>query len=112
MPLQLRNTGNLDEEPLAGNVLEARLHDAEFHSTYIRECKRMRSCKSDKGRKLRTTGVNKDLGQPGRAPRPNLTPYTLAEVDDTGPDGEPPALVTKAVFRRVEREDFGEVRVN
>ena len=34
MPLPTGDVGYLDEEPLAGNVLEAGLDDAELHGAY------------------------------------------------------------------------------
>lgn len=48
--------------------------------------------------------MNKELGQSGSPARTDLTVDTLAKVDDTGPDGEPPALVPKTMLRGVEGE--------
>lgn len=48
--------------------------------------------------------MNEHLRETGRAPRTNLTVDTLSEVDDSRPDGEPPALITKAVLGAVEGE--------
>ena len=87
MPLEAGDVGNLNEQPLAGSVLERRLDDAELHST---------------GR------VDEDFGELGRTARTDLPPDTLKEVDDAGPDGEAPGEVTNADLRVVEGEDFGE----
>lgn len=83
MPLPAGDVGNLDEEPLARNILEAGLDDTELHST---------------------TGVNQNLGQTSSAPRSDFSVHPLSEVNDSGPDGEPPAHVSQAVFRTVEGE--------
>ena len=48
--------------------------------------------------------MDEHLGQPCCPPGPDLSVDALAEVDDAWPDSEPPALVAKTVFRRVERE--------
>jgi hypothetical protein len=42
----------------------------------------------------RTTGVNKDFRELRRSASPNFPPYTLAEVDDAGPNSELPAHVS------------------
>lgn len=55
--------------------------------------------------------MNKDLGQAGGPACANLTPYTLAEVDDTRPDGEPPAEVAEAVLSGIEGECRDVVRI-
>lgn len=43
-------------------------------------------------------------------PGSDLSPYALPKVDDTGPDGEPPTLVSETVFGGVEREGSNIVR--
>lgn len=83
MPLEARELRNLEEEPLASSVLEAGLDDAELHST---------------------RGVDENLRQPGGAATSVLTVNALTEVEDTGPDGQPPALVTHAELGVIEGE--------
>ena len=51
-----------------------------------------------------TARVDKDLRQTSCTPGPDLTPDPLSKVDNARPDGEPPALISQAVLRRVERE--------
>ena len=48
--------------------------------------------------------MDKDLGQAGCTPGPDLAPNPLSKVDNARPDGEPPAEVPKTVFRGVEGE--------
>jgi len=48
--------------------------------------------------------VNKDLGQLRSPPGSVFSVHPLAKVKKTWPDGEPPALVPKTVFRRIEWE--------
>lgn len=69
VPLPARDVGNLDEEPLASGVLEARLEDTEFHGA---------------GR------VNEELGELSLTTGTDLPVDTLAEVEDTGPDDVTP----------------------
>lgn len=48
--------------------------------------------------------MNKELRKSGRPPRTDFSPNPFTEVDNTGPDDEPPAFVPKAVLGGVERE--------
>ena len=48
--------------------------------------------------------MDQDFGQPSSPAGPDLPVDAFAEVDDAGPDGEAPALVTQAMFRVVEWE--------
>jgi hypothetical protein len=91
VPLPLGDRRNLDEQPLSGDILEARLENAELHST---------------------AGVNQHLGQASCPPGPDLSPHALGEVGNAGPNGSPPALVAETVLRRVEGERCDVVRVN
>lgn len=54
--------------------------------------------------KKRTARVDQNLGQTGSPSGPDLSVDSLAEVEDTGPNGETPALVTQAVLCAVEWE--------
>lgn len=90
MPLVLGNVWDLDKEPLAGGVLEARLLDTQLH---------------------RTRRVNEDLLESGRAAGTDLTPDALAKVQDGRPDDETPGEVAQAVLGRVEREGLDVIRV-
>ena len=51
-----------------------------------------------------TTGVDQNFGKPSCPACPNFSPDPLPEVNDTRPDGEPPALVAETVIRRIEGE--------
>ncbi len=55
-------------------------------------------------KKEHTTGVHENLGEAGCTSSPNLPENPLTEIDDTRPDGEPPALISETVFCRIERE--------
>ena len=71
----------------------------------------VRTMATGRKRRLLTTGVDQDLGQTGSPPSPDFPPDPLTEVDDTGPNGEAPALVTQAVISDVEGEDVRVMRV-
>lgn len=58
-----------------------------------------------------TAGVHENLRKPSRPPRPHLSPDTLTEVDDAGPNREPPAKIPKAMVRSVERKHTREGRL-
>ena len=88
MPLELGDLRNLDEEPLAGCVLEAGLLDTELH---------------------RTTRVDKDSLELSLAAGTELAVHAFAKVDDPRPDGEAPAEVADAMAGVVEREGGLEV---
>lgn len=75
MPLEFGNVGDLEEDPLTGGILEARLDHAEFHCT---------------------RGVNEDLVEFGSPASTDFTPDSFAEVEDTGPDDSTPREVTNA----------------
>jgi hypothetical protein len=83
MPLPSGNFGDLNEEPLACCVLETGFDDTEFHSP---------------------TRVNENLGQPCCPPGTILPVHPFSKVRNSRPDSEPPALIAKAVLRRIERE--------
>lgn len=83
VPLPTRDIGHLYEEPLSRNVFETRLDNTQFHSS---------------------ARVDQDLRETGCASGTNLTPDTFSEVDDSRPDGEPPALVAKTMLGAVEGE--------
>lgn len=83
MPLELGDFWALEEEPLAGGVLEAGLDDAEFHGA---------------------RWVDENLAELGLATGANFTPDTLAKVDDTGPDKRAPRQVADANLGIIERE--------
>lgn len=87
MPLEVRDIGHLNEQPLASSVLERWLDDAEFHST---------------------RGVDEDLGELSRTAGADLPVDTLEEVDDTGPDDVAPRKIANANIRVVEGECAGE----
>ena len=87
MPLEVGDVGHLNEQPLAGGVLERWLDNAEFHST---------------------RGVDEDLGQLSRTAGTDLPPDTLKEVDDTGPDDVAPRKIANANIRVVEGEGAGD----
>ena len=91
MPLVFRDVRDVDEEPLTGDILEAGLDDAQLHGT---------------------ARVNKKLRKTRGTTRADLPPYTLAEVDDTRPDCEPPALIPKTVLGRVEWERLDVIRAS
>lgn len=56
--------------------------------------------------------MDKDLGQTSGPACTNFAPYTFSEVNDTRPDNEPPAQITKAVLRGIEWEALDVVRVD
>lgn len=56
--------------------------------------------------------MNEDLGQFGGSPRPNFSINALAEIQDAGPDNEPPTLITETMLSGIERESIDVVRVN
>lgn len=91
MPLEPGDFWDLDEEPLACSVLEARLDDAQFHST---------------------TGMHKDLGQTSGSPGTILSVGTLPEVHHPWPDSVPPAEVAETVLGRIEWERGDVVGIN
>ena len=62
--------------------------------------------------KIRTTGVHEDLGETGRTPRTHFAQDALAEVQDTRPDREAPAVVSQTVLCRVEGEHPDVIRVD
>jgi len=86
MPLPAGDVGNLNKEPLASDVFETRLNNTELHGT---------------------TGMNKNLGQTSGPSGSDLSVNSLAEVDDTGPNSEPPALIAQAMLGRVKWESIG-----
>lgn len=53
--------------------------------------------------------MNEDFGQASSTSSADLTPDSFSEVDDTGPDNETPAEVSKAMLGRIEREGRDEV---
>jgi hypothetical protein len=91
MPLPPRNFGDLNEEPLACGILEARLDNAKFHGT---------------------TGVNEDFGEPCRPTSANFSVNSFSKVQNTRPDGEPPTLISETVCRRVEGECRDVIRID
>lgn len=56
--------------------------------------------------------MNQNLGQPGCSPRTVFAIHTLTKVYDSGPDCEPPAKITQAMFRGIEWKSGSEVWVN
>ena len=64
------------------------------------------------GMKIHTTGVHEDLGETGRTPRTHFAQDALAEVQDTRPDREAPAVVSQTVLGRVEGEHPDVIRVD
>ena len=62
--------------------------------------------------KIHTTGVHEDLGETGRTPRAHFAQDALAEVQDTRPDREAPALISETMVRLVEGEDGGVGRLS
>lgn len=107
MPLESREFRDLDEKPLAGSVLEARLNNAQLHRT----CKSIDEKISVIGT-TRTTGVNQDFGQFGGSPGTVLSVGTFTEVDYARPNNEAPAKVAKAVLGGIEWERRDVVGVN
>jgi hypothetical protein len=91
MPLKLGYFRNLEEEPLSGLILKGRFDDPEFHGA---------------------AGVNENLGKFGFFPRADFPPHALSNVEDTRPDDESPALVSKAMLRGIERERAGIIWVD
>jgi hypothetical protein len=69
VPLERRDVGDLDKEPLAGGVLEAGFLDAQLH---------------------RARRVDEDLLERGGTAGANLAPETLSKVEDGRPDDEAP----------------------
>ena len=55
--------------------------------------------------------MNKQLRQPGRPPSTIFSVHTLPKVDDTRPDGVPPAQISKTVLCGIEGEGGDIVRV-
>jgi hypothetical protein len=51
-----------------------------------------------------TTRMDENLRDPSGLPCPDFPPYSLTEVEDSGPDNKPPAEVSKTMLRRVEGE--------
>jgi len=83
VPLISRDIGNLDEEPLTGDIFEAWFYDAQLHCA---------------------TRMDEDLREPGGLPCPDFPPHSFTKVKDSGPDDKPPAEVSKTMLRRVEGE--------
>ena len=91
MPLEARDIGNLDEQPLASDVLEAGLDNPEFHSA---------------------RWMNENFGQAGESASPEFSVHALAKVNDTRPDCVPPTLVTQTEFRVIEWESTHVLRIS
>lgn len=90
MPLPLGNFWDLNKEPLACRILETRFDDPQFHGS---------------------TRMYKNFGQ-RCCPSSTIFPvHPFAKVDNTRPNGEPPAFVAKTVLRRVEGESISVVRI-
>ena len=83
MPLPTRNIGNLDEEPLTSDILEAGLNDTQFHGA---------------------RGMNKDLGQPSGTTSPDFSVNSFSEINNTRPHDESPTLITQTVLGGVKGE--------
>lgn len=83
MPLPSGNFRDLNKEPLACCVLETGFDNPKFHSP---------------------TRVNENFGQLCCSPGTKLSVHPFTKIQNSRPDGEPPALVSKAVVRRVEWE--------
>lgn len=56
--------------------------------------------------------MNKDFREPSGLPRSDFPPYPLTKIENSGPDDEPPAEVSKAVLGRVERESWDVIGVH
>lgn len=56
--------------------------------------------------------MDQNLGETGSSPRAIFSVHTFAEIDETGPDGKPPAQVTKTMSGRVEGESANVVGVD
>ena len=52
--------------------------------------------------KQHTTRMDEDIRKASDFPCSDFPPYPLTEIEDSGPDDEPPAEVSKTVVRRVE----------
>jgi hypothetical protein len=100
MPLPARYFWNLDEQPLAGSVLEAGLNDTELHGP----CKEEYGCGLCDRVDVHTTRVDENLRQASRPPRTVFPVNSFTKVQDTRPDSESPALVTKTVLGGVKWE--------
>ena len=87
MPLELGNVRDLEEEPLAGGVLEAGLDNPEFHGA---------------------RRVDEDLAQPGRAASTDFTVHALTEIDDARPNGTTPGEIPETDVGIVEGEGVRE----
>lgn len=90
MPLESRDVGALEEQPLASGVLEAGFYDTELHGA---------------GR------MDQDLRELRLLTGPNFSPDALAKVDEAGPDSSPPAHVAETNIWVVIRERAGETRL-
>lgn len=75
VPFESGDFGDLDEEPLAGGILEAWLDHAEFH---------------------RARGVHEDLVELCGTASTDLAPDAFTEIEDTGPDDSAPGEVAEA----------------
>lgn len=108
VPLELGDFWNLQKEPLSCNVFETRLLNPKFHSAFGK-----RSVEQKGGRlSLLTARMHKHLGEICRATSTYLSIYSFAKVNDTGPDDESPAEISKAMFRGVERESADVVGID
>ena len=56
--------------------------------------------------------MNKDFREPSGLPRSDFPPYPLTKIENSGPDDEPPAEVSKTVLGRVERESWDVIGVH
>lgn len=83
VPLETGDIGDLNEKPLTSDVLETGLDNTKFHST---------------------ARMDENFRQASGTSCPDFPPDTLAEIEDTGPNDESPALITQAMFSRVKWE--------
>lgn len=109
MPLPAREIGDLDKQPLACSVLEARLDKSKLHST----CRNwVLVIKMERCAIRPTTWVHQKLGQPCGPSRSDLAVDPLSKIDDTRPYNEPPTLIAKAMLRGIEGEGRDIIRVH
>ena len=56
--------------------------------------------------------MNEDFREPSGLPRSDFPPHPFTEIDDPGPDNEPPAEVSKTMLGRVEGESWDIIRID
>lgn len=94
MPLEIRHGRYLQEYVLPRLVFHRRLLELNFHGTYIKSVWHKPVSEPAK----HTIWMFDDFGDFCLLLCSNLSPHSLKEVHGKSPDGEPPALVSDAMF--------------